>query len=228
VSKLRLTPDWAPATPSPSTAPGMHRFVWDLHYALGVGADTQDEDGLEARGVWAPPGSYTVELSVDGQTLRQALNLEPDPRVKDTPQMYAAEFALARRIEADTTKVSKASQAAEALHKKLVAAAAAAGKSERGKIEAVDREVMAAGGIRANDGKAELADTTNLADVSGALRSLGRAVDGADGGPTADAQAGLKTQEDAMAAALAQLDAANAKAQTVLSAPAAAAPKKRR
>jgi hypothetical protein len=227
VSKLRLTPDWAASPKSPSADPGMHRFVWDLHYALGAGSDATDEDGLEARGVWAPPGQYTVELTTDGATLRQPLTLQPDPRVKDTPQMYAAEFALARRIEADQAQASKGAEAAQALHKKLLAAEAAAGKGDRAKFEAVDREVMAAGGIRANDGKAELADTTNFADVSAGLGALGRAADGADGGPTADALAGVKARETAMAAALAQLDAATAKAQALLSAPAPAVKKKR-
>ncbi|HWE46924.1 MAG TPA: hypothetical protein VG407_12940 [Caulobacteraceae bacterium] len=228
VSKLRLTPDWAVPPPAPSAAGGMHRFVWDLHYAVSAGADAQDEDGLETKGVWAPPGRYTVELTVDGETLRQPLTLQPDPRVKDTPQMYAAEFALARRIEADTAKAGRGVATAEALHKKLEAAATGASKGERAKIEAADREVMAAGGIRGNDGKAELAGTTNLSDVSGALRALGRAADGADGGPTADAEAGVKTQEDALAASLSALDAANARANAVLSAPAGVAKKKRR
>ena len=40
---------------------GQHRFIWNLHYATPQGLDG-------AAGVWAPPGRYTVQLTV-GWTL---------------------------------------------------------------------------------------------------------------------------------------------------------------
>jgi photosystem II stability/assembly factor-like uncharacterized protein len=212
VSKLRLTPDWAQPAPPPSAEPGMHRFVWDLHHAQGAPAGDDEDDG-EARGVWAAPGKYTVDLTVDGATQSKPLELLPDPRVKDTPAMYAAEFTLARRVEAATARAAKASEAAEALHKQLQAAAAKADKGKRAPIEALDRTVVALAGAQEH---AERPDTNNLADISGRLRSLGRAIDGADGGPTPDAEAGAKGAEDALNAVVAQLDAANAKAQALL------------
>ena len=52
-------------------------------------------------GVWAPPGHYTVELTVDGRTLRQPLTVKPDPRVKLTQAAYEREFHLARMVEAE-------------------------------------------------------------------------------------------------------------------------------
>ncbi len=228
VSKLRLTPDWAPAQQPPSAAAGMHRFVWDLHYALGAGADTQDEDGLETRGVWAPPGQYIVELSVDGATIRKTLTLAPDPRVKDTPQMYADEFALARRLEADVKQTADAMAAAEALHHKLVDAAKGADKARRAKLDALDHRLTDLSGVRERDDHTPQTSVTDLAFLSGSLRSLGRAADGADGGPTVDAEAGTKTAEAALASTLKDLASLTAEANKALAEPAPAPKGKKR
>src|SRR5262249_6988107 len=77
-----------PFQPLPATA-GMHRFIWDLHAATGEGggrfggeypisAIYMDTPG--AQGEWMPPGTYTVKLTVDGQSYTQALLVRPDPR----------------------------------------------------------------------------------------------------------------------------------------------------
>ena len=71
------------------TAPGMHRFVWDLHAAPAGGgrrrggeypisAIYQDTPG--AQGEWMPPGAYVVRMTVAGRTYTQPLTVKPDPR----------------------------------------------------------------------------------------------------------------------------------------------------
>ncbi len=76
-----------------STAAGMHRFIWDLHAAPTPGRGGQrggDEPPISAiyhdtplsQGEWMPPGSYTVKLTVGGQTYAQTLVVKPDPREK--------------------------------------------------------------------------------------------------------------------------------------------------
>ncbi len=80
---------WIRAFQPLSTAPGMHRFIWDLHAApVGAGrrrggeypisAIYQDTPG--AQGEWMPPAEYTVKLTVDGRTYTQMLTVKPDPR----------------------------------------------------------------------------------------------------------------------------------------------------
>jgi hypothetical protein len=72
-----------------STAPGMHRFVWDLHAAslpggrrrggeYPISAIYQDTPGTQ--GEWMPPGVYTVKLTIDGRAYTKALTVKPDPR----------------------------------------------------------------------------------------------------------------------------------------------------
>ncbi len=222
VTKLRLTPDWIETPLPPSAAPGMHRFVWDLHYALQSG-EAADGDPFASKGVWARPGTYRVELSAGGKTLRQSLELKPDPRVKLTAQDYEAEFRLARRAEAATVKVKAATTAAGALHERLVKAAAGADKKRKAPILALDAELTAFAEIRPD--KAPKSPTSGLdrldglGHLSATLQSLYQALDGADAAPSPDARAGLEAAEAQLKALTVQLEALQARAREVLGEP---------
>ena len=74
-----------------SAEAGMHRFIWDLHAAPTAGLGGRrggDEPPISAiyqdtpiaQGEWMPPGSYTVKLTVGGQSYAQPLLVKPDPR----------------------------------------------------------------------------------------------------------------------------------------------------
>jgi hypothetical protein len=118
LAKIRVAPEWMTPPSPPSRTAGMHRFVWPIRYpapaALAEGTPYAD-------GVWAPPGRYTVELTVGPQQRTQPLTILPDPRVTMTPEAYARQFALARRIESVAARVAAAVTAADAAHKRLAA-----------------------------------------------------------------------------------------------------------
>ncbi|MBZ5727683.1 MAG: glycoside hydrolase [Acidobacteriia bacterium] len=86
--QLNVTTYWIRPFQPLSVEAGMHRFVWDLHAARAPGgggrggypisAIYQDTPGPQ--GPWAPPGAYTVKLTVDGQSYTQPLEVKPDPR----------------------------------------------------------------------------------------------------------------------------------------------------
>jgi hypothetical protein len=91
-----------------STRAGAHRFTWDLHYNP-IGAEEGNvEDDEAAQGAvprhtypavnapWAPPGAYTVRLTVDGKSYTQPLTLRLDPRVK-TPAAALTQLATLSR-----------------------------------------------------------------------------------------------------------------------------------
>ena len=74
-----------------SAEAGMHRFIWDLHAAATPGRGGRRGGGEPpisaiyrdtpvAQGEWMPAGSYTVKLTVGGQTYSQPLLVKPDPR----------------------------------------------------------------------------------------------------------------------------------------------------
>jgi len=72
-----------------SAAAGMHRFVWNLHYAQPKALEYEFpisailyNTPLYPLGAWALPGSYTVKLTVDGTTHTQPLTVKMDPRIQ--------------------------------------------------------------------------------------------------------------------------------------------------
>lgn len=79
---------WVRPTQILSGGGGMHRFVWDLHYAppdsLGhefpISAIYHDTPNLPL-GAWVLPGNYTVKLTVEGKSYTQPLAVKMDPRI---------------------------------------------------------------------------------------------------------------------------------------------------
>jgi photosystem II stability/assembly factor-like uncharacterized protein len=84
-----------------SGAPGMHRFVWDLHYeapqALGyefpISAIVHNTP-LTPLGVRALPGKYSMKLTVDGTTQEQPLTVILDPRIKTPADDLRKQFEM--------------------------------------------------------------------------------------------------------------------------------------
>jgi photosystem II stability/assembly factor-like uncharacterized protein len=119
--------------PQPISAKaGMHRFVWDLHYAF------PDDVKLSFYGPPAPhalPGRYTVKLTVNGKSYEQPLVVKMDPRVKTSPvdlqKMFSAESLLAKNVaelstalrQAQDLQVSIAARNKEAAHNAKVSEA---------------------------------------------------------------------------------------------------------
>jgi photosystem II stability/assembly factor-like uncharacterized protein len=104
LGKIDTAPEWIDRPAPPAATIGLHRFVWDFHYPPPAGIESEQP----VAGVWAPPGRYTVTLTVDGQTWRQPLTVAPDPRVAARPADYQRAFELARRIEADRVRAHAA------------------------------------------------------------------------------------------------------------------------
>jgi hypothetical protein len=68
-----------------ATGPGMHRFVWDFRpqpQGGGRGGRGGGGGGGGGRGgpPPVPPASYSVKLTVNGQSYTQPLVVKPDPR----------------------------------------------------------------------------------------------------------------------------------------------------
>jgi len=74
-----------------SAAPGMHRFVWDLHGAPPKALEQEfpisailHDTPLNPQGAWALPETYTIRLTVDGKQFTQPLTVKMDPRIKSS------------------------------------------------------------------------------------------------------------------------------------------------
>ncbi|HEV7502173.1 MAG TPA: hypothetical protein VGQ33_19295, partial [Vicinamibacteria bacterium] len=191
LTTIRVAPEWILPPSPPARTPGMHRFVWPIRYP----APAALADGNPyADGLWAPPGRYTVELSVGQSQRTQPLTILPDPRVTMTPEAYARQFALARRIEAAAARVAEAVTALDAVHKRLAGGGAAG----------LDLRVQAL--LGPDFGGAPIAPPpglTPLRTLAGKLRRFLDAVDDADAPPSPDVEAGFTQIEPVVEASLA-------------------------
>jgi photosystem II stability/assembly factor-like uncharacterized protein len=102
---------WIRPTQVLSTEPGMHRFVWDLRYpAPGVLnfqypiSATPGNTPRDPKGPWVIPGTYSVRLTVNGQTHTQPLTVRMDPRVKASAATLARQFALSKGVYDDINR----------------------------------------------------------------------------------------------------------------------------
>ena len=102
----RNIPDyWIRPPQRVSTAAGLHRFVWDLHYPAPAASSFEypisaiyRNTWREPRGPWVVPGLYRVRLTVNGARVEQPLVVKMDPRVTDAGRRARA---AVRAVDAD-------------------------------------------------------------------------------------------------------------------------------
>jgi hypothetical protein len=196
-----------------SAEPGMHRFVWDLHYAGTAGPVRGSGRFGGGAGPWALPGQYQLKLTVGGQTFTQPLAVKMDPRVKTPPADLAKQFDMAQQISAAQTQVGAVSRSANRLHEQLQRLASQVGdrKPLGDQLAALDRKTTALAGSAPASGPSEgggspATEGDNLRSLSAALGGVARAVESADAAPTADAVTAFQRARMAMQKALAQWD----------------------
>ncbi|HJU08379.1 MAG TPA: hypothetical protein VJ727_07865 [Rhodanobacteraceae bacterium] len=210
LSKINMTADWMRTPSALQAAPGLHRFVWPLRYAPP--AALADDDPYKD-GVWAPPGSYTVALTVDGKTFKQPLTVIADPRVHLPQAAFDQQFALARQVEGLQVKLGVAQGEAQSLHHQLQDARKSMKGGLQGDIDTLDAKVVTMGGIleapnHYNAWTMAPPGTDNFHFLDGAIGTLMQAVDGgADAAPSPDARAGYAALSSKLDATLAQWNA---------------------
>jgi photosystem II stability/assembly factor-like uncharacterized protein len=96
---------WIRMTQPPATSAGMHRWIWDLHYAAprsvkrgfpisAVPGDTPQEPA----GPPASPGNYRVRLRIGTHQWEASLAVAADSRIKIVPEDFLSQFGLAQRL----------------------------------------------------------------------------------------------------------------------------------
>ena len=213
--QLDIVASWIRPPKPLSAEPGMHRFVWDLHYPAASGGNPRSRMFGSAAGPWALPSQYQVKLTVDGQSYTQSLTVKMDPRVKTPLAGLMKQFELARQIGATEAQVSAAFRAANRLHEQLQALKSQLKpltddqKRLARELEALDRKTMAVAGGTSSPGFFEQAQPSrpgaeSLRSLASALSAVERAVESADVAPTADAVSAFQHDQQAAQEALAQ------------------------
>ena len=93
ITQISSTPadDKEPRAPAEA---GMNRYVWDLRYPPARRVPGDMTSNHRITGITAPPGTYQVRLSVEGETLSQTFDVRIDPRLSASQQDLDQQFDL--------------------------------------------------------------------------------------------------------------------------------------
>jgi photosystem II stability/assembly factor-like uncharacterized protein len=208
LQQIQVSEDWVPVAEPPSAGTGMHRFVWDLHYAL---PKELVRLGRNESGPWAPPGRYTVRLTHGGKSVTQPLVVAKDPRLPAsiTDADLARQFTLSREVLAERLRVTAALDRAASLRKRIAAA-----KSTK-ELEALSKLIDVVAGppiLPGEEFDTREASPTSLKRLASSLSSLQRVIESADMAPTADMVTGFNERKKLDASGLADWEAVLASA----------------
>jgi photosystem II stability/assembly factor-like uncharacterized protein len=213
---------------------GMHRVTWDMKYAPisegggrggggGAGGAVPHRTYPSVNAPWAPPGSYTVKLTVNGKSYTQPIVVHLDPRVKTpalaldtlnrlTKQMYdGARTAHAAAEDARALLAKMDASGTDALKAELTALAPPAGggggRGGRGGAAGGGR-----GGGRGRGVAAGPAETPTLDAVATQMIAAAMAMQGSEAAPTAREIAACTEAQRQFTAVMAKWTAAKAQA----------------
>jgi hypothetical protein len=111
-NSVPLTLNWVRDPQPLPNEPGMHRFIWDLHYALPEGVH---RSYFFSAGPWVVPGSYSIKLTANGKTTTQPLIIKMDPRSNAATDALERQVAVAAQLSQTLGQVSIALQQAKDL-----------------------------------------------------------------------------------------------------------------
>ncbi|HTY35992.1 MAG TPA: sialidase family protein, partial [Bacteroidota bacterium] len=107
---------------------GMHRFVFDLHFAPPDGvrrsysmAAILHDTPLAPTGPWVLPGEYTVRLSAGGKTTMQPLTVTMDPRVPASAGVLAEQYNLSMMCYDGLDQIYRSRQEINEIRRKVQA-----------------------------------------------------------------------------------------------------------
>jgi hypothetical protein len=191
---------WPAAPIRLSTRAGFHRFTWDLHFdAIGEDPDAGDEGAQGAvphhtydqpYSPWAPPGTYTARLTVDGKRYTQPITLKLDPRVTTSAAGLAQLNTATRETYDAAVTAHNAHEQARALVAQLDRRTGPDVVAFKAQVEALapaggaGRRGRGFGGP-GGPGGAGAAPPPTLESVSNAMMVAAMAMQGADVAPTA-------------------------------------------
>ncbi|MBV8206113.1 MAG: glycoside hydrolase [Acidobacteria bacterium] len=211
--RLPIPTYWVRPPQQLETSAGMHRFVWDLHWAPVPGirpnypiAAVPHDTAPPPSSPWALPGHYKVTVTANGQSASQTLEVRMDPRVKTSPADWQAQSSLSKTLYEQAMQASHAMQMLQSLREQLNRmnkagqAAPAAVTDTQQKVTALlgqEQGFFGGGGGRGGAGRQD-----TVTALRGSLLALLNLVQEADAAPTSQEAAAaddLHRQFDALA-----------------------------
>ena len=169
--------------------PGLHRWVWDLHYTTPTAtrysypiSAVPHDTPREPEGPLAQPGTYTVRLNAGDKTLTAPLTIKMDPRVRATRVELQSLFAEQIKLAGVVSKGSTAALAVHSAREQLQGLSKGAQLPIKDAIEKLDKELGDLLSGRRNPGGSE--GEPGLDDVAQESAGLYEQVGMADAAPT--------------------------------------------
>ena len=211
-SELNVPTYWVRPFQPLSAARGMHRFVWNLHYAppdalehdYPISAIVHDTPRAPL-GAAVVPGRYTVRLTVGGRTFSEPVAVRMDPRVATPPAALARQLALALRLTGAIHKDYVVLAGARALRTQLASLAKRTTDTTSATAKAagaLDATLAALAGERI--GRRAPPNGEDLVRLNGDLMAVFNTIESADADPTTQAAAAVPVLEQQVAATLAR------------------------
>jgi photosystem II stability/assembly factor-like uncharacterized protein len=170
-------------------SPGLHRWVWDLHYTTPIATNysypisaVPHDTPRTPQGPLALPGTYTVRLTVSGKALTVPLTIKIDPRVHATPADLQALFTAQVKLADLVSKSASASLQVHSAREQLDALSKTAPDPIKEAIESLDKELagILSGEAKPSGGEAQ----AGIDDVAGESATLYGQIGSADAAPT--------------------------------------------
>lgn len=193
--ELNVPTYWVRPLRTLPSAPGAHRWVWDLRYAPAAALDHQypiaaiyKDTPRVPLGTLVTPGRYTVILRAGGKTVSQPLTVVMDPRIKtplvDLNEQKLVSQRLSGMMQADAEALSQVRALSRAINSQATASIPDTLKAQllSGRQEL---DTLAGGARRgAGGGTRGGANVPDLTALNRELSRLFEIVQGTDRGPT--------------------------------------------
>ncbi len=211
-NKLNIPSFWVPRPAILSTAAGMHRWVWDLHYTAVSGGRGGGYGFFFGRGgVTALPGEYTVRLTVNGKNFTQPLTVKMDPRILTAPADLQKQFETATEITRRQIEINDARKDVTQLRTQIgkLRTQAAGNGAIVAALDALDRKAEGVGGtattpVAPGNVPEPPRERTSLTYLSGEFGQIANAVNSGDAAPTEEARKALAEANTTLTTTLAE------------------------
>ena len=205
-----------------SSAAGMHRWVWDIHYAPpeGAGGGGGGGGGRGGGGApWAVPGAYTVKLTVDGKSYTQPLTVKMDSHVKTTQAELQRQYEVSQQVAAESARIAIARGEVARVRAQIVPLRrqAASNSALVSALDALDAKAAQIGGVAptstpdSSGVTGPSSDVSSLMFVGGEIGQVSGAVEGTDGAPSMQVMNAFAQTQKIAAVAVAKWSAVKSK-----------------
>jgi photosystem II stability/assembly factor-like uncharacterized protein len=197
---LSIPPYWVRPPQKLAGEPGMHRFLWDMHYAPIPGLEPQypiaavyRNTAPEPTSPWAMPGKYTVVLTVAGKSYPQPLTILMDPRVRTSNADLGEQFRLAKQLYDEWWGLNSISEAVKRARGQLAESRPRVPEGNlKTHVDALAEKLQAlAGGGPGGRGGGGGDERLSIATTAGRVRTLFGLIQEVDLAPTTQAAAAV-------------------------------------